>query len=174
MDFVGSIAEFFQGDFSGPLAFFRFLGFLISLALLGGCIYAWINDLNVSLRKRDRREEHFNVHEQLISSPQRERWDSIRGMFSSSNPTDWRMAIIDADSMLEDLVTQMGHQGDSFGEKLMSLRDDGVSWTDAAWDVHLLRNKLAHEGSGYPLSDREAFRAYKIYENILSESGYLA
>ena len=173
MKFFETIVDFFHNDFSGIVDYLRVIGLLIGLAFLGGAIFSWIRMLNLSLYVKDKHEEHFNIVKER-QSPRLVRWETISGMFKSPESTNWRMAIIDADSMLEELVTEMGHHGDSFGEKLMSLRRDGISWTDAAWEVHLIRNKLAHEGSNYPLTDREAFRAYKIYENILTASGYLA
>ncbi|MFT6361357.1 MAG: hypothetical protein ACJAV6_000119 [Candidatus Paceibacteria bacterium] len=173
MTFLEILTDFFKNDLSGIVGYLRIIGLFISLGFLGGAIYAWFGIMNLKLQLKEKHEEHFNIAK-AQQSPRLKRWDTIAVMFKSPNPTNWRMAVIDADSMLEDLVTEMGHQGDSFGEKLQSIRRDGVSWTDAAWEVHLLRNKLAHEGSRYPLTDREAFRAYKIYENILITSGYLA
>ncbi|MCA9352587.1 hypothetical protein KC901_00180 [Patescibacteria group bacterium] len=173
MGFFGTIGDFFQSDFSGLLTFFYILSGIITAAFLGGCIYSWLGILSVSEREKDRKEKHFKIIREN-KSPRAQQWDSIVNMFRSDDPVQWRMAIIDADTVLEELITELGYQGDTFGEKLMSLKHDGISWTDAAWEVHLLRNKLAHEGSRYPLNQREAFRAYKIYENILMGNGYLA
>ena len=173
MSTIETITNFLNSDFSGLFTFLKIFGAIASIIFAGASIAAGLGILSVSARKKEKYHQHF-IREKTTQSPKMKQWEAITTLFKASDPTGWRMAIIDADTMLEELVTEMGHQGDSFGEKLMSLRRDGVSWTDAAWDVHLLRNKLAHEGSRYNLTDREAFRAYKIYENILMGTGYLA
>ena len=173
MNAIEVIINFFKSDFSGLFTYIKILGALISIVFLGGIIAASIGTSSVSARRKEKRIQHFVIEKQAVSAHMKQ-WEHVSSLFKSPDPTAWRMAIIDADTMLEDMISDMGYQGDTFGEKLMAIQRDGISWTDAAWDVHLLRNKLAHEGSRYPLSDREAFRAYKIYENILTHTGYLA
>jgi len=160
-------------EFSGIITFLKILSTLISIAFIGGAIASGLGILSLQKQHLINREEHFNIRKQT-ESPQRKRWKGIVAQFKSSDPTFWRMAIIDADTMLEEMITGMGFIGANFGEKLKHLQQQGIAWADAAWDVHLLRNKLAHEGTRYPLSDREAYRAYRIYENLLESNGYLA
>lgn len=161
---------------AGIINFFQGLGFVLSFLFLIG-IFAGLFGLHSVFTHRD---ESFNNHFftqkniQKKISPQKQRWDLIKKMFTSPDPTSWRMAIIDADTMLEEMIADMGYRGETFGEKLKDMHRDNIPWLQAAWDVHLLRNKLAHEGSRYPLNERESYRAYKIYENILSGNGYLA
>jgi len=173
MDGLRTAYSLFSQGAPGVLDFLKILGLLVSLGFLGGIIYTIFEKMNTNDRVKEKRTEHAKQNFPEVS-PQQKRWQEIGMMFKSQNSTDWRMAIIDADTMLEDMILGLGYQGETFGEKLKNLQRDGIPWTDAAWDVHLLRNKLAHEGSRYPLTDREAFRAYKIYENILVGNGYLA
>jgi len=172
---LDAFQSFFQSDFSGSLSFFRTIGFMLSLGFFIGIVYSIVSSTYVSAEVKKKRYEHFVQPEPKKGpSPRRQRWEDTADMFRSGNPTNWRVAIIDADSMLEELIIEMGYQGDTFADRLKAMQRAGVPWTDAAWDVHLLRNKVAHEGSRYPLTDREVFRAFKIYENILAGSGYLA
>lgn len=171
---MGPLDTLNSGAFSGLFIFLQVLGALVSLAFIGGSIYAWIGDQEVSRMFAEKRNKHFEIDKKSSSSPARKRWTNIAALFQSPDPNAWRIAIIDADSMMEELITKMGFAGETFGEKLKNMNQSGIPWTDAAWDVHLLRNKLAHEGSRYPLNDREAYRAFKIYENIFFETGFLA
>jgi len=171
---MGPLDTLNSGAFSGLLIFFQVLGALISVAFIGGAMYAWTGKQEVDRMLAEKRNQHFQISKKSTASPIKKRWVNIAAMFQSPDPNAWRIAIIDADSMLEELITQMGFNGETFGEKLKNMNQSGIPWTDAAWDVHLLRNKLAHEGSRYPLNDREAYRAFKIYENIFFETGFLA
>lgn len=167
--------EFLGIDFTHILFFFRILGWSLTVIFIAGFFLSLFGLHSVYEKDTESFLNHFLKHtKEPIISPNRQRWESIREMFSSSNPTSWRMAIIDADSMLEDMIIQLGYPGETFGEKLKQMDRRSVPWLDAAWDVHLLRNKVAHEGSRYILNEREVYRAYKIYENILASEGYLA
>ena len=160
--------------FVEAITLFKIISLIVSFAFITGSIYSWFAIQEVSDINKQKWEEHFSLKKERKSSIETERWKGIKHIFSLPDQARWRTAIIDADIMLEDMVTLMGYQGIGLGDKLKSMQRDGVPWVQAAWDVHLLRNKLAHEGSRYPLNSREAYRAFKIYENIFIESGYIS
>lgn len=150
------------------------IGYLLIVIFIGGIIYCVIvlNDTGKQL------DESFSNHfinrtNTPVITPRMDRWNRVVNAMSSPDEQLWRAAIIDADTMLEEVIDAMGISGETFGEKLKSLGRQ-VPWIDAAWEVHKLRNILAHEGGRYHLNHREAFRAYKIYEGILYETGYLS
>ena len=173
---LSNIINSIQGaNFSGLVLFLQVISAVVSVSFVVGAVYAWLGIQKVNDMNTRKRFEYFSLSKKnTTKSPQSEHWDHIVTMFQSQDPTAWRMAIIDADSLLEDLITQMGFTGENFGEKLKNMQQEGISWVQSAWEVHLLRNKLAHEGSRYPLNDREAYQAFKIYESIFQNTGYLA
>lgn len=162
--------------FEGTLGLFNTIGAVISVFLIIGIIVSKNGSSKISKEKDLKRAEHFSLHKDssVEQAPQQKRWEHIAGLFHSQNASDWRVAVIDADSLLEACITDLGYQGQSFGEKLKSMNSGQVPALDAMWDVHRLRNTLAHNGSAYNLTHREAFRAYKIYENILRDFRYIA
>lgn len=163
-------------DIASIITFLRIISLFVSIVFVGIMAVYGLNILQLRKDRITRRNKHFsigNTPKQTLS-PNQKRWVNIVSQFKSSDVNLWRLAIIDADAMLDEMVSSMGYVGDTFGERLKNMQQQGVTWTDAAWDVHLLRNKLAHEGSRYPLNDREAYRAYRIYENLLESNGYLA
>lgn len=106
-------------------------------------------------------------------SPKNERWNNVLTHLSSSNPAEWKLAIIEADSMLESLMTQLGFRGESLGEKLKLIDRDKFPSIGPAWEVHLVRNKIAHEGSKFNISEREVKRIIALYEQIFKEFNYI-
>ena len=160
-------------DISNIIFILKIIGFILTLGFAVGLVLALLGQYNVSEREKRKREEFFDVT--YDDHPQEQtRWTDIQAHFQSQNSTDWRMAIIDADSMLEDLITGMGYQGTNFGEKLKSMSHANFPSLDAAWHVHKLRNTLAHQGSSYHLTDRESYQAFKIYEQIFHDTGYIS
>lgn len=177
MEFIETINSIGGADFSGFVLFLKVISALISIAFIAGSIYSWLGIQKVNEMNAAARAEHFSLSRATNSSQQNpniQRWQAITAMFQSNDPTAWRMAIIDADAMMEDLCTSLGFEGQNFGDKLKSMQQARVPWVQSAWDVHILRNKLAHEGSRYPLNNREAYQAFKVYESIFYETGYLA
>jgi len=106
-------------------------------------------------------------------STQSIRWEGVLHHLSSESPGDWKLAIMDADSMLEDLLDQLGFKGENLGEKLKSVDMEKYSSLKSAWDAHLVRNKIAHEGIQFEISQQEAKRTIAIYEQIFRDFRYI-
>ena len=101
------------------------------------------------------------------------KWNVVLQYTLSDNPGDWKLAVIEADSMLEELMDQLGFKGDNLGEKLKSANQDTFKNLSSAWEVHLIRNKIAHEGSDFELSQHEAKRVVALYQQIFLDYGFI-
>ena len=62
---------------------------------------------------------------------------------------------------------------ENLGEKLKSANQDTFRSLSAAWEVHIIRNKIAHEGQEFELSQHEAKRVITLYEQIFREFGFI-
>ena len=102
-----------------------------------------------------------------------ERWDKVETLVASDNPGDWRVAILEADVMLDELVSAMGYDGDTLGEKLKMIEQSDFQTLDAAWEVHKVRNRIAHHGSDFILTHREAKRIIDLFREVFEEFEYI-
>jgi hypothetical protein len=102
-----------------------------------------------------------------------EKWIKVQEHINSLNPNDWRMAIIEADIMLEDILTKSGYRGDTIGDKLKQVEAGDMLALNDAWEAHKARNQIAHEGSNYQLNDREAKRIIELYKKVFEEFYYI-
>jgi hypothetical protein len=101
---------------------------------------------------------------------QNPRWQYVLSLVESDSDSDWRVAIMEADSILDDAMRERGYAGDSLGERLTSARTSGgFANIENAWEGHTLRNKIAHEGANFPISQLEARRAIRLYETCFEE-----
>lgn len=96
------------------------------------------------------------------------KWKEIQGLVNSTNVSDWRLAILEADIMLDAVLEKMGVQGDSIGDKLKSIDKGDLPNIQNAWEAHLVRNQIAHEGSDFRIDQREAKRIIGLYESVFS------
>ncbi len=101
------------------------------------------------------------------------KWVKVQAHINSPNPADWRLAILEADIMLDTILDKMGYQGDSIGDKLKGIEKSDFVSLDAAWEAHKVRNRIAHDGSDYPLNDREARRVIELYQKVFEEFYYI-
>ncbi len=106
---------------------------------------------------------HAPTHEEFEAHP---RWAIIEGYMASETGALWRIGILEADTMLAEVLAGKGYKGADVGEKLSSASFKTVQ---LAWDAHKIRNKIAHQGSEFVLTEREAKRAYALYEAVFKE-----
>jgi membrane protein implicated in regulation of membrane protease activity len=106
-----------------------------------------------------------------------ERWNQVITFIFSQNPNDWKLAVIEADAMLDTLMDQLGFKGENLGEnlgeKLKTADRDKFHSLSSAWEVHVVRNRIAHEGSQFSLSQYEAKRIIALYEQIFREFDFI-
>jgi hypothetical protein len=144
-----------------------FVGYIIAVLGLIVIIYCIVRLFE--LRKRE--EEHY---EKLLIAPDGKegmnpRWRHIEELRDSAQPNDWRTAIMEADIMLEDMLTKQGYEGVGVGEKLKAVEASDFDTLDDAWEAHKVRNQIAHQGTDFELTDTLARRTLSKYEAVFRE-----
>lgn len=120
---------------------------------------------------RQAEREKKEQAERMVS--ENERWRKVLDYLFSANGADWKLAVIEADAMLEALLDQLGFKGETFSDKLKTADPEKFHSLPAAWEVHAIRNRIAHEGSEFSLSQHEAKRVVALYESIFRQYGYI-
>ncbi len=155
---------------SFPVSVLFFIGIIISIERLK--------------RIRNREKDIYNakVEEGFVPEPvsgakgspeTTNRWRKILTYVSSTNENDWRQAIIDADTILDEMLTKMSYHGDDLGSKLRGATKADFKTLDQAWDAHKVRNDIAHAGSTFQLSQHEAKRVINLYKQVFEEFYYI-
>ena len=114
------------------------------------------------------REAEQAYRQARMTQEDNSRWQSVMAHASSESPNDWRVAIMEADIMLEEVLNHAGYLGESIGEKLKGAK---FSSLDDAWEAHKVRNDIAHRGSIFKLDNTTAYRTVKRYERVFREFG---
>jgi flagellar basal body-associated protein FliL len=140
----------------------------------------------LEIRKREHEHLHHEIKEYAHHQAEKERklkngqsssrnemWNNILRHLLSSNQGDWKLAILEADELLDHLLGQLGFKGESLGEKLKTVDRVKFPNLNGAWEVHLVRNRIAHEGSLFELGEYEAKRLIAIYEQIFRDFNYI-
>jgi Bacterial TSP3 repeat len=90
----------------------------------------------------------------------------IQGYMSSGSEALWRIGIMEADNLLSEVLRERGYQGEGVGEML---KGASFKTIDLAWDAHRTRNRIAHDGSTFELTEREAKRTFVLYESVFRD-----
>jgi hypothetical protein len=102
-----------------------------------------------------------------------ERWQKVIININSTNQSDWKLAILECDIMLGEILEKMGYVQESISEKLKSIEPSDFTNIENAWEAHKIRNMIAHEGSDFLINEREAKRVIGLYESVFREFEYI-
>lgn len=97
-----------------------------------------------------------------------ENWQAILSHLGSLNESEWKLAVIEADKLVNDLLIQKGYQGESMAERLSLIDKNEFKSLDLLWEAHKIRNRIAHK-LDFKLEQNEAKKAISYYEEAIKE-----
>jgi len=164
-----------------------FIGALVGLSIPVSLMLFIGIVISVERLKKIRRKEHdiFNAHVEeayIVQAPGISaqtnqdnivRWRKILTMVDSTNQNDWRQAIIEADIILDEIVTAANYPGEDLGTKLRNSTEADFKTVKLAREAHFIRNRIAHDGAAYPISQHEAKRVINLYKQVFEEFYYI-
>lgn len=178
---------------SQMLDFIRPISIVLSLLFLTGAIYATIRTRAIVREAEEKAHAHAHAgasheasgahgeagvvgHSATVHSTSpttNKRWEKIVEHTNSTNSSDWRLAILECDIILDEMLTKMSYRGETLSDKLKAVERSDFLTIDKAWEAHRVRNTIAHEGSNFQINDREARRVISLYEEVFKEFHYI-
>ena len=152
-------------------AFIRFILVIAIIALVAFIIYTLMQI------KKIENDESIKISD--IKAPKddrsvkNERWEKIKRLVESNNPAEWKVAIFEADSILEEMTQKMQIKGDTLGDRLKNAEPSDFQTLQNAWAAHKVRNNIAHQGGTFELSHKDAQEAIKNFEVVFQEFDYI-
>lgn len=101
------------------------------------------------------------------------KWQRIMTNIESVNSADWKIAVLEADIMLDELLSTTVAHGDTVADKLKSIEKSDFTTIDLAWEAHKIRNRIAHDGESFVLTQRDARRAIDLYKQVFEEFAFI-
>ncbi len=154
---------------------YAIIAIILSLIFIIGYIYAKIRfaqlyDEQVGLiiaGEEAWRNRHANP------ATRNERWELIQARTTEDNPESWRVAIIEADIMLDETLKNAGYVGQNLGEKLKGANAESFTTLQDAWEAHKVRNEIAHVGRDFILTQKSAQETITRYARVFKEFGVI-
>lgn len=145
---------------------------VIALLFLGGIFWTTIKA----------NEIHHHEHEKYKAIPVEEeeaegrmvQWKVVLEHVISENPAEWKLAILEADNMLDEILEEQGYLGDTLADKLKAMSSTRLASYNEVWEAHKLRNQIAHGGAmEMDLTKKMARDAVAQFGNAFKELGVL-
>ncbi len=95
-------------------------------------------------------------------------WNKIMARLETGLESEYKLAIIEADSMLDDTLKRMGYGGETLGERLGKLTSATLPNIEEVKKAHQTRNNIIHDPD-YRLSLDEAKKVLAIYEQAFKD-----
>ncbi|MBI4086792.1 hypothetical protein HY416_02300 [Candidatus Kaiserbacteria bacterium] len=184
LDWVAKFLDGLFGNTNDPQSFyqtasdwwyiFSIASFAFSALLLLGIVYSMIRFSQLAEDEqgllRDAEHAYRTAHAAASDNTQ---WPQILAHVSSDDPNNWRLAIIEADIMLDELLDRLGYQGASIGDRLKTVDPHSFHSIEDAWEAHKIRNAIAHRGSDFVLTKRAAQEAIARYQHVFEEFKFI-
>ncbi len=162
------------GGLAGLLAWLSHLWLWIiwvgyALSVIGLLVIVYTMMRIFELRAREKEFYGTIIAAEVAGPGNNPRWKHIESLMESERQADWREAIMEADIILDDMLTHQGYKGEGIGEKLKLVEPSGFDSLQDAWEAHKVRNQIAHEGSTFNFSETVARRTIARYEKVFRE-----
>jgi hypothetical protein len=152
------------------LGIIEFFSAVISAALIAGIVIVVIKTNWLGLKVE--RFRHIILKTNLPKEQAKKEWAKIEEHFYKGDENDLKIAVIEADKLLEEALREAGIRGSHLGDRLKNIKTEQLENIDQIWQAHKLRNDIVHQ-STFKLKRDLAEKALAIYEDTLKQLGLL-
>ena len=120
-------------------------------------------------------EKYAPIHlDEMAAKEKLSQWQVVLDHVNSESPAEWKIAILEADDILDEILEDQGYVGETVAEKLKTMRRTKIASYDDIWEAHKVRNEIAHGGAiEMDLSKKMARDTIAKFGNAFKELGYL-
>ncbi len=95
-------------------------------------------------------------------------WAKITKRLETGKEAECKLAVIEADSLLNDIFKEMGYSGETIEEILKQLDSTTLPNIKQIWEAHKIRNNVVHDPD-YRFTLDEAKKTLGIFEKALRD-----
>jgi ABC-type lipoprotein release transport system permease subunit len=112
----------------------------------------------------------MNIPRELTTKKKlmRAKWREITDRLKGGNESEYKVAIIEADNIIDKLVKNMTYPGKNMGERLNNIPKGQIESVEELKKAHEIRNRIIHE-ENFQVSREYAKETLKKYEAFLEE-----
>lgn len=144
---------------------------VLGIILLGGVVLLSkrISDIN----KKDREKYEPVAAKEVEAKAALVQWQVVLNHVNSESPSEWKLAILEADNMLDEILEAEGYQGETLADKLKAMPPGAIHSYQDLWDAHKVRNDVAHRTESMDLTKKMARDTINKFEMAFRELGHI-
>jgi hypothetical protein len=163
-----NINDFFSSSVLGDIIFvLRIIFIVVSLAMFGFIVWALIKTTWLRRYILWDAQEFLTYHPYGVKKLYKS-WQKIKVRLESGLESEYKLAVMEADSLLDEVLKNLGIAGDTLGEKLEKVTEATLPNLSQLAEIRKVRNNIVHD-PGYRLSLDEARSAIDVYEKSLTD-----
>jgi len=152
-------------DFYGVWGIIRLIFIIISIILFIGVLYfisrtTWLKKSYLENAVEILTYRPFGVKKTF------KQWAKIEKKLESNKEPDLKLAVIEAENLLEQIITKMGYEGETMADKLDQISSGVLPNIEDIKSAHKTRNNIIHDPD-YRLTPEQAKKIMKVYEDAL-------
>ena len=143
----------------------KILFLLLDLFLISFIVYAlfktsWLNKILVYDVQEFLTYKHYGL------SKTRKKWKEIEGYFKKGTEPEMKLAIVEADSLLDNILRVMSYKGKDLTSRLDGINTNILENLDDVKKYHKIYSNIVHDPT-YRLDFQMAEDALKVYRDAL-------
>lgn len=165
------VREFMLSTFHPVMPVFYVLSIIISGVLLWFTIYCisasgWIKSKVI--------EKAMDMHGigDVGKYRQLKAWKHIVKRMNTPNPANWKLSILEADALMDEVFKASGYRGPNADERFKQITPEEMPNIEELRGAHQIRNRVMREPD-FALDKAEALRVIRIYQAAFREDGLL-
>jgi len=156
--------------YSSKLAALQVISVILTIAFLAATIYISIK--TGWMQTRIDRIDDVILKSDVSKKRMEKSWEDVERHFFSGDDNGLKIAVIKADTLLDEALREAGIFGKDLGGRLKRITPAELPGLENVWEAHKLRNRIAHE-TNFVLKRDLAERALTVYEEALTHLGAL-
>ncbi len=162
------ISQFFNSPLFHNIVFIaRIVFIVVSVFLFGFIIFGLVHTSWLRRLILEDFHEFFTFRPYGVKKLYKQ-WQKIKQRLDSGLESEYKLAVMEADSALEDILKKMGFAGETLGERLTKLTEATITNLTEVLEIHKTRNNIVHDPD-FKLTLDETKRALGVYEKALSD-----
>ena len=154
-------------EIANILSVLKIIFIILSLLFIVGVIFLLFKNTWLKFRFLEGFTEFF-AYRPFGMKKTFKQWLKITKRLETGGEADYKLAVIEADSLLDEVLNKIGYKGESLGERLKQLDPGILPDFKKVWQAHKVRNDVVHDPD-YHLSSEEAKKVMGIYEQVLRD-----
>lgn len=164
-NFIISLPEIINNFYNSPFIFWVKIlaGVYLAVLIINIILLLVIRGVKSDVRKGLRGMDIPLVTKRKMQK----RWDKIANRLDSNNYSQYKVAIIEADAIADEMLAGIGYKGANMTEKLEQVGEAHLDdHLEALKGAHEIRNRIVHE-EDFQIDERLAKAVLGVYENFL-------